>query len=107
MWSRRFFGPATVTTASPVVCFTVPEGHVYVVREVLAYNSNTSNLPTIRVGIGSLSVNANRIFQRVLPQPGTVQQEMRLALVAGETFRAVALDAEVSSLTVNGYDLIA
>jgi hypothetical protein len=107
VWSRRLWGPLAVTTASPIILFTVPVGHVYVVREVLAYNTSSTLLPTIRIGINSLSTAANRIFQLPLPQPGTLQRELRLPLVAGETLRAVAVDAEVSSLTINGYDLMA
>lgn len=100
------FGPQLLTLASALSLFTVPAGHVYVVRHLHMVNSSTSTTQMTRFNIGSSALTGNRVFHlTVLPDQSFIQ-EVRLPLVAGETMWGQNSVAATCALTVSGYDFL-
>lgn len=106
VYSKRLAGPTNVTGAYSTL-FTVPSGHVYVVRQISFQVSTSAAGGNCICTAGGTGI-ANRFFQLLLVNNTDSQREGRWVFQAGDTMSAGVFGVTAGgtgSVMVSGYDL--
>lgn len=99
--SRRLWGPLHVVTSGPTVTYTVPAGHVAVVRQLLVVNTGTVDNEG-RIFLVNGPVANGRVWNHVVA--GKENAEVKdLVFDPGDQIRFTANTVGGSTLAFAGY----
>lgn len=101
--STRFSGPGIVSTGTTDL-FTVPTGHVYLVRHVTVVNQSTTVDGTLSLFLNGTGAN-DRLFRRLIPAGTDLQLDPWWAFHAGDVLKATRVTSDMTVSTY-GYDLV-
>lgn len=107
VYSRRLSGPQQIhEIAGTTNHFTVPAGHVFVVRFMSLVNSSSSLTSSARVVIAPVGVTPGEWYRGLLPPDATVHLHLHVCFSAGDQLLAYTPVGGALVLSTFGYDFI-